>query len=151
MNFLNICENSMCQYHKPVPESLDDNSQIVRVSNGVSYKEVQRFFYKINCRYGGFYLCESCHAAINLVMRIEAVSQHTNDTIHPTPRNIAFDRRLAHARKAKGLTISQLADRTNISQNVLGYYENGERAPGITTIKLLCEGLGCTASELMGF
>lgn len=62
MNFLNICENGMCQYHKPVPESLDD-----------------------------------------------------------------------------------------ISQNVLGYYENGERAPGIATIKLLCEGLGCTASELMGF
>lgn len=62
----------------------------------------------------------------------------------------AFCERLAELRKLKNLTHAELAERCELNTAGICYYESGEWSPGLATIRALCKGLECTASELLG-
>lgn len=61
-----------------------------------------------------------------------------------------FCKRLVDIRTQKGLTQAQLESRSELSATIISHYENGTRAPGLESIKALCRGLECTATELLG-
>lgn len=53
-------------------------------------------------------------------------------------------------RKAKNLTLNEVAEKAGLSRNALGYYESGERTPNIDYLKKVAIGLGCSLGELCG-
>lgn len=63
-----------------------------------------------------------------------------------------FGKNIKTIRKQKNITQQQLADKTGISREQISKYENGSvyniRA---NTTKLLCDALGCTEEELLGY
>ncbi len=58
-------------------------------------------------------------------------------------------RRIRELRKARDLTLSQLADLCGISSSMLSMVERGLTAPSIASLMVLAEALGKTASELI--
>lgn len=66
------------------------------------------------------------------------------------PKDIAFCKRLRELREKAGLTQSQLEDRADLPATLISQYENCSRQPGLQSIKALCKGLGCTATDLIG-
>ena len=65
--------------------------------------------------------------------------------------NETFGQRLKRIRKSKKLTQTKLAKKIGISQHLICDYEVGRTIPSLPTIEWLCEALGVTASELLGF
>lgn len=53
------------------------------------------------------------------------------------------------ARKAKGLTQKELADKLDISEGALSQYENGKREPDFETLLKIGELLGCSTDYLL--
>lgn len=53
-------------------------------------------------------------------------------------------------RKAKGITLEQLSDETDISFSALSAYERGTRNPKINTIRTLAEYFGVSSDYLEG-
>ena len=65
--------------------------------------------------------------------------------------NRDFSQNLATLRKTKGLTQKQLAERSQISQRMIAYYETDPSAnPPIETITALAKALNVTFDELFG-
>lgn len=62
------------------------------------------------------------------------------------PQELA--KRLARARKEKGMTQDQLQDKTGIPSFYLSRIENGVRKPTVVTLKKLTNALGITLEEL---
>lgn len=62
-----------------------------------------------------------------------------------------FHVRLLKLRKARGLSQTKLCELSGVDQRMISHYERGEKLPRLPSIKALCTGLGCTASELLGF
>lgn len=58
--------------------------------------------------------------------------------------------RLHALRKAKGITLEQLSDETDISFSALSAYERGTRNPKINTIRTLAEYFGVSSDYLEG-
>jgi transcriptional regulator with XRE-family HTH domain len=61
-----------------------------------------------------------------------------------------FGREVRKRRKAKSLTIEQLAELAGISANYLGAVERGTVNPSVSTIQALAKGLGVAPGELIG-
>jgi transcriptional regulator with XRE-family HTH domain len=68
-------------------------------------------------------------------------------------RNLAplrFGREVRRRRRALGLTLEQLAERSGLTPNYIGTVENGRRDPSLSTISALARGLGVPTGELVG-
>jgi len=61
---------------------------------------------------------------------------------------LAFGRRLAELRKARGYTQNDFADELDISRLSLAYFETGRRWPRPVTLQKLAKKLGVTVSDL---
>ena len=61
----------------------------------------------------------------------------------------AFGQRLRELRTAQGLTQEELATRAGVEAAEVGFYERGEREPGIVMLMRLADGLGCEAMSLL--
>jgi transcriptional regulator with XRE-family HTH domain len=61
---------------------------------------------------------------------------------------LAFGRRIADLRKARGFTQNDFADSIDISRLSLAYFETGRRWPRPVTLQKLAKNLGVTVSEL---
>ena len=61
-----------------------------------------------------------------------------------------FGRRLAHLRKAAGLTQVQLSEEIGISQRMLSHYEHCEEYPYSKVLCDLSRALGVSTDELLG-
>ncbi len=61
-----------------------------------------------------------------------------------------FSERLKELREEKGLSQTQLAKLTKISQPTITRWENGERTPNIDSIITLCHFFNVSADYLIG-
>jgi transcriptional regulator with XRE-family HTH domain len=61
---------------------------------------------------------------------------------------LAFGRRLAELRKARGLTQAEFADALEISRLSLAYFETGRRWPRPVTLQKLAKNLKVTVADL---
>lgn len=52
--------------------------------------------------------------------------------------------------KEKGVSQSELVDRTGINQPVLSRYQTGKEQPGYRNLIRIAEGLECTTTDLTG-
>lgn len=62
-----------------------------------------------------------------------------------------FAYRLLMIRTQKGMAQGELAEKIGIPQSQISRYEKGKLQPTITTLEWLCDALGVTATELLGF
>lgn len=62
-----------------------------------------------------------------------------------------FGQRLKRMRKAKGLTQTELAKKMGVSHVSISMYENDIEHPKVVSLEWLCQALGVTATELLGF
>lgn len=58
--------------------------------------------------------------------------------------------KIKEARKKKGLSQSELAEKSGVSQPAISKIERGDRSPNIITIGMLAAALDIPVSELMG-
>lgn len=61
-----------------------------------------------------------------------------------------FGREVRRRRKERGLTLEQLAELADLTQNYIGSLERGQRDPSLSTIASLAYGLGVPAGALLG-
>lgn len=61
-----------------------------------------------------------------------------------------MDYRIAEARKSKGLTQQELADKVGISKQAIYRYESGAREPRINIVVEIAKALGVSVSYLLG-
>lgn len=61
-----ICENPKCRYHKPTPVNSEDDSYIDLYENG-GFVRVKRHKYRSIVNRCDFYLCDTCHKAVQMV------------------------------------------------------------------------------------
>ena len=62
----------------------------------------------------------------------------------------ALGQRIADARKARGLTQTQVADKLGIAQQTLAHYEGGHLRIAVALLPQLAKVLAISAEELMG-
>ena len=62
----------------------------------------------------------------------------------------ALGQRLAEARKASGLTQTQLAEQLGVAQQTLAHYEMGRLRVAVALLPPLAKALGVTVEDLMG-
>lgn len=62
-----------------------------------------------------------------------------------------FGERLRKIRIEKGMPQWKLAQKIGITQQLLSRYETGEVIPTLTPFEWICDALGVTATELLGF
>jgi transcriptional regulator with XRE-family HTH domain len=63
----------------------------------------------------------------------------------------AFGKKLRELRKLRGMTISQLAEACNLSDNFIGSIERGYRSPTLKRLGVIMKALGVKAEELFHF
>jgi transcriptional regulator with XRE-family HTH domain len=61
---------------------------------------------------------------------------------------LAFGKRLAELRKARGFTQSEFAEELDISRLSLAYFETGRRWPRPVTLQKLAKGLRVSVADL---
>lgn len=61
---------------------------------------------------------------------------------------MAFGRRVAEVRKARGLTQQQLAEKLDVSLVSIAYIETGKRWPRLATLHRVADCLGVSLGEL---
>lgn len=66
-------------------------------------------------------------------------------------RKIVFSTRLRHVMKERGVTQQELADRINISRQLISQYVNGKSLPRANTLKLISEALKIRDTWLIGY
>lgn len=59
--------------------------------------------------------------------------------------------RLRMFRRAKSLTMKELAGKCRLSPNYIGILERGEKLPALDTLAMIAKILGATPSELLDF
>lgn len=62
----------------------------------------------------------------------------------------AFGERIRAARKAKGLSQSELAQATGLCVNSVGMIERGKKCPTVYTVQRICDSLHIAPGELFG-
>ena len=60
-----------------------------------------------------------------------------------------FGKRIEAARKKKGLTQEELAERVSVSQSMINHIENGNKKPSLETAVALANELGVTLDSLI--
>ncbi len=63
---------------------------------------------------------------------------------------LSFGREVRRRRKALGLTLEQLAEKSALTPNYIGTVENGRRDPSLSTVMALAKGLSIPPGELFG-
>jgi transcriptional regulator with XRE-family HTH domain len=63
---------------------------------------------------------------------------------------VKFGQEVRRRRKAKGLTIEQLAGASGLTPNYIGTIEKNQRDPSLSTVQALAKGFGVSAAELLG-
>lgn len=63
---------------------------------------------------------------------------------------LSFGREVRRRRKALGLTLEQLAEKSALTPNYIGTVENGRRDPSLSTVLALAKGLSIPPAELLG-
>jgi transcriptional regulator with XRE-family HTH domain len=63
---------------------------------------------------------------------------------------VSFGDAVRRRRKALGLTLEKLAERSKLSPNYIGTIENGRRDPSLSTIQQIARALGAPAADLVG-
>jgi transcriptional regulator with XRE-family HTH domain len=63
---------------------------------------------------------------------------------------LAFGREVRRRRSTLGLTLEQLAERSDLTPNYIGSVENGRRDPSLSTVLALAKGLDVGPAELLG-
>jgi transcriptional regulator with XRE-family HTH domain len=63
---------------------------------------------------------------------------------------LTFGKEVRRRRRALGLTLEQLAERSELTPNYIGTVENGRRDPSLSTVLALAKGLGVAPGELFG-
>lgn len=63
--------------------------------------------------------------------------------------SVALGRRVRHLRRAAGLTLDDLAERTGMSPSALSLIENGRREPKISALTAIAQALGVTVAHLL--
>ena len=71
-------------------------------------------------------------------------------TKHKDIKRSEFGERLFKARKARGLTQQQLADKLGITRRMIAYYESDTEGPTIKGLQQIAKVLNVTASYLLG-
>lgn len=66
-----------------------------------------------------------------------------------SPDLITLGRRIRHARKAKSLTLSELAERVERAPSLLSQIENGKREPRLALVQAIAHELDVSVAELM--
>lgn len=61
-----------------------------------------------------------------------------------------FSKRLKQLRKARKLTIQELADTTGVAKSTYSGYESGFRQPTLETVQIIAKKLNTTADYLLG-
>lgn len=64
---------------------------------------------------------------------------------------IKIGKRLKDLRKESGLTQKELADKINLSQNMVSSLEKGVSAMSVKTLMQLCSVFKCSADYILGF
>jgi transcriptional regulator with XRE-family HTH domain len=67
-----------------------------------------------------------------------------------TQNMVTFGKKLADARKAKGISQSELARLLNTNHSIIGKYERDEVKPSIDVVKNLADMLDTTVAYLLG-
>lgn len=62
-----------------------------------------------------------------------------------------FGVRLRKVRMEKGFSIRKLAKKIGIEFCRISDYEKGKHIPNVTTLEWICDALGVTATELLGY
>ncbi|HSJ61597.1 MAG TPA: helix-turn-helix domain-containing protein [Jiangellaceae bacterium] len=62
---------------------------------------------------------------------------------------MTLGRRIRHARKARGMTLSELADTVDRAPSLLSQIENGKREPRLTLLRAIADAVGVELAELM--
>ena len=62
-----------------------------------------------------------------------------------------FGIRLRIVRKQKGMTKAELSRKSGVSQSLLCHYEKEDYTPNLVTFEWICDALGVSATELLGF
>jgi transcriptional regulator with XRE-family HTH domain len=62
-----------------------------------------------------------------------------------------FGYRLHQIRTKKGMLQQELAEKIGIPASQISRYEKGKLSPTITTLEWICDALGVTATELLGY
>lgn len=62
-----------------------------------------------------------------------------------------FPERLKRIRKSKGLSQCKLAEIVGIEQMRISNYENNKSSPSIDVLEWLCQALGVSSKDLLGF
>ncbi len=75
---------------------------------------------------------------------------HTGSRYKPDLAVLSFGREVRRRRKALGLTLEQLAERSGLTPNYIGTVENGRRDPSLSTVVALAKGLSLPAGDLLG-
>lgn len=60
-----------------------------------------------------------------------------------------FKYRLARIRASKGMTQTELADRSGLHPSAISHFEIGSREPELKNIIRLCQGLNCKPNDLI--
>lgn len=68
----------------------------------------------------------------------------------PILLSMAFGENLRKLRKENGLTQQELAEKAGVSQQLIGHYENGFRAPKLEKAILLAKALGVPVETING-
>ena len=63
---------------------------------------------------------------------------------------MSLGREVRRRRKALGLTLEQLAERSRLTPHFLSTVENDQRDPSVSTVLALAKGLACAPGELLG-
>lgn len=83
----------------------------------------------------------------NTVQKEKLVPKRRTDFVQGPEASLG--KRLRRARKKNNLQITQLAETTGISKSSLTRYESGERTPGATELRLLCDELEVSPQALI--
>ena len=62
-----------------------------------------------------------------------------------------FAERLKKIREEKGFSQRELAKKIGITSTQISYFENEITTPRLVTLEWLCEALGVSATELLGY
>ncbi len=65
-------------------------------------------------------------------------------------KRLAFSQNLVNLRKERGLSQQDLADRTNLTQRMIVYYENEAVKPPIDKLEVLAKALNVEITDLLG-
>lgn len=71
-------------------------------------------------------------------------------TIQPTLHPVPLGREIRRRRKALGLTLEQLAERSGLSSTFLSRVETSDKDLALSTLKAIAKGLGTQPTELLG-